>query len=332
MKKLVAILAFFLPVFVFGTSILLSKQSERWLVIPVEAAGLTGQAVAGADIANADQLAKERSVAPETYFGPIGPITLSEMLQQLQVTANAEDIVTAVPDPQLGRGSVIRIYRAQVVLVKDGNKEELVRTWQPTVKQLLEERKIELGEQDKIEPGQESNILTNERTKPVVVTITRVEETDVIDRAKIEYQTVEQNDNTLEKGTTKVSQAGANGIREKTYHLRRENGEEVSRKLIKDEVTKKPVSKIILKGTKILVYGTGTATWYTKSLNHVAANNNIPRGTKVKVVNTSNGQSTIVTVVGGGLAGALIDLSYDAFTEIGSPSAGRLPVRVEKVY
>lgn len=311
---------------------MLSKQGERWLVAPAQAEGLVNSAVAGVSVEAQVQAERIKNVEPESYFGPVGLTSLTEMLQALQVTVNQEDIVTAFPDPSYGSGSVIKIYRAQTVKLRDGKKELNYRTWQPTIQDLLNEVNVELGDQDIINPFLETNIQTAERTKPVSITITRVQETDVLVKEVIEFETIEKKDSELEKGTTKVEQAGVNGVREKTYHVRREDGEEVSRQLTKTEVTKKPVTKIVRIGTKIKVYGTGTATWYTKSLNHVAAHNTIPRGTKVRVVNTSNGKSTVVTVVGGGLAGAEIDLSYDAFSEIGSPSAGRLPVRVEKVY
>jgi len=330
MRKLVPIIAFFLPVFIFGSTLMLGRQNEEWHVVTAEAAEPDDNLVLGTQ--TEDQSAKINSVTAESYFGPAGLFTAEEMFAVLGVEIFPQDVVTAFPNPSLGVGSALKVYRAQAVLVADAGNETLLRSWAPTVGEFLQEQAIEVGAEDVVEPSSDSNYLTANRLTPVKITITRVEETDVVVSEKIPFETVEQKDATLEKGLTRVDQAGKNGVKELTYHVRRENGEEVSRVLIDTEITAKPQTKIVAIGTKVVVLGTGSATWYTKSLNHVAAHNTIPRGTRVRVINTANGKSTVVTVVGGGLRGAEIDLSYDAFSEIGDPSAGRLPIRVEKIY
>lgn len=59
----------------------------------------------------------------------------------------------------------------------------------------------------------------------------------------------------------------------------------------------------------------------------------MPFGTRVRVVNLSNGQSTIVTINDRGIQGsAVIDLDADSFAAIAPLGAGRINVRLEKVY
>ena len=66
----------------------------------------------------------------------------------------------------------------------------------------------------------------------------------------IGFKTVNQNDNSLEKGKTKVAQEGKNGTRTITYKETYKDGKLTSKEQVKSEVTKQPVDKIVKVGTK----------------------------------------------------------------------------------
>lgn len=101
--------------------------------------------------------------------------------------------------------------------------------------------------------------------KPVI-TVKKVQEVK-----SIAFKTINREDATLAKGTTKVSQAGVNGQETWTYELTYQDGKEVSKKLIAQTVTKKPVDKIVLVGTKVATVVTPPAT--TTRLSALAARN-----------------------------------------------------------
>lgn len=67
---------------------------------------------------------------------------------------------------------------------------------------------------------------------------------------KIPFETKEETDSNLEIGKTKVKQEGVEGEKVITFEITLKDGKEVSRKQIKEEITKKPAEKIIAKGTK----------------------------------------------------------------------------------
>lgn len=67
---------------------------------------------------------------------------------------------------------------------------------------------------------------------------------------EIEFEEERINDSTLEKGKTKVKQTGQKGEKEVTYEVTYSNGKETNRKIIKNEIIKDPVNKIILIGMK----------------------------------------------------------------------------------
>ena len=124
---------------------------------------------------------------------------------------------------------------------------------------------------------------------------------------------------------------GSEGKKELTYAVRRENGEEVSRQLVARDIIREPLDQVILKGTKIISYGEGTATWYDWIGGMTAASNSLSYGTIVKVTNISNGKSVEVKIVDHGIqGGAIIDLSDTAFSQLSPLSKGKIQVRLEK--
>lgn len=69
----------------------------------------------------------------------------------------------------------------------------------------------------------------------------------------IAYDTIRQNDATLDKGTEVVKTNGSNGTRTITYTVTYTNGTETNRTIKSNVVTKQPVDKVILVGTKEVV-------------------------------------------------------------------------------
>ncbi len=80
----------------------------------------------------------------------------------------------------------------------------------------------------------------------------------------IPYETTTVNDGNLEYGKTETRTTGVNGEKTYTYEVTYENGKETSRELIKEEVTKQPVTKVVANGTKI-VWHCVDATSYNKN-------------------------------------------------------------------
>lgn len=68
---------------------------------------------------------------------------------------------------------------------------------------------------------------------------------------EIPFETQVEEDNSLEKGKTKVVQEGEKGEKEVQALVTKENGQEISRDIIEEKVIKEPVKRIELKGTKV---------------------------------------------------------------------------------
>lgn len=264
----------------------------------------------------------------ERYVGRPDGRSVSYQLSQLAVALASEDRVEAFPNPQLGLGSSIRITRATEVTVIDGTVSTFYRTWVTTVDELLQEQRLELGQDDTVSLDIHTTLVNK-----MTIDITRVELTELNETESIPFKKNTVDNSALEKGQTKLIQAGQPGLRTKRFRVRRENGLQVEKQLIDSQVTTEPVTEQTVRGTHVTVYGTGEATWYALKSGFGAAHNTLPKGTRVHVVNLSNGRSVDVVISDRGIQGsAIIDLTKAAFEQIAPLGAGRINVRIEKDY
>ena len=184
----------------------------------------------------------------DVYYGRPLVRSLDLMIEELGVTVFPEDYVVAFPDPILGLGSKITIFRATPITLDDGGHPTTVRTFARTVKELLAERGIVLGAADLVEPEEEAPLSWEGR-----VAVIRVEETELVEWQSIPFRTVTRDDPNLLQGTTRVEQEGRAGVKELTFRVRRENGREVFRELLAEQVISQPVDRVVIRGTKVWV-------------------------------------------------------------------------------
>ena len=185
-----------------------------------------------------------------TYVGQSSSLDPFTIATDIGVAPYKEDKFTAFPDVKMGIGSKITLYRAPSYTVIDGKKSSVVRSWTKTVGELLAEQKTEIGDDDKINFAKDFELMDKMEIK-----IIRVALTNLRIPQKVDYKIVKKEDNTLNKGKINISQKGQYGEKVLTYQLRREDGVEVSRKLILTEQTKDPVEEIQIIGTKPVITG-----------------------------------------------------------------------------
>ena len=104
-------------------------------------------------------------------------------------------------------------------------------------------------------------LVGGEENKPIPPVATEVEK-EFTETQPIPFKTVKQDDATLDKGVEKEKTAGEAGEKTITYKAKFKDGKEVenTRTKVKEEVTKQPVNKVVLVGTKektIVPGGTG---------------------------------------------------------------------------
>ncbi|HBG81832.1 TPA: hypothetical protein DDW69_03245 [candidate division CPR2 bacterium] len=152
-------------------------------------------------------------------------------------------------------GQKIQIRRAtKITVTVDGTTVE-VRSWANTVREALAEKKIILGDKDKINVGLDSLVMNG-----LNVEIIRVAESVVKKQASILRTTTYQDDYELLKGQQEVIDEGEDGLKEQAYRVTFENGQVASQDLINEVVTKSSKPRVIKRGRKP---GNPNAYWNT---------------------------------------------------------------------
>jgi len=137
------------------------------------------------------------------------------------------------------------VTRAFPVSVKADGQTVLVMMTQGTVAGAITKADLKCGQQDR---------LNYETTDPVfngmVIELDRVTGDRVVETVAIDYKTKKVETDDLYAGETKVQQKGEKGEKTNTYQVTYVNGKETDRELVDSVVTKEPVDKIVLVGTK----------------------------------------------------------------------------------
>lgn len=95
-------------------------------------------------------------------------------------------------------------------------------------------------------PGASATTTKTSAAKPRT-TVTR---RTVTETASIGYATRLVEDASMAKGSEKIRTRGAKGVRTRTYEVTFNNGRQTGRKLLTSTVTRKPVARVIVVGTK----------------------------------------------------------------------------------
>lgn len=146
------------------------------------------------------------------------------------------------------------IYRAfTVTLVCDG-REQKIRTTDCTVKELLSKAGVRLNEDDIV-----SLKLSKELKKNTKLRVKRVTYKEVKKTVDIDYETTVKYDDSMYEEQVYVKREGKKGKQVKYYKKKYIDGKYDSKELIRTEITKDPVSKVVVWGSKPSLYGGNVA-------------------------------------------------------------------------
>lgn len=252
--------------------------------------------------------------------------TLIGLLEGSGIGFSAADRVIARPIFDYRSGVQISIVRAPEIIVIDGGRSSIRKSFARTVKDFFDQEGIELGRDDRVSLALDSPIRTGSRLE-----IVRVSITELVVREAIVFETKVVDDPDRPRGERLVVRQGQPGELKLTFKVERENGQEVKRTIVRRERVREPIEAIVRRGTKVLTLAGGTATWYKGIKPMSAAHKSLKKGTKVEVVNLSNNRSVVVEIADFGPFGAEIDLSKDAFSKIADLSQGRVQVAINQI-
>ncbi|MEN2766734.1 ubiquitin-like domain-containing protein [Ornithinibacillus xuwenensis] len=171
--------------------------------------------------------------------------TVNGFLEENKLSITERDEISHNLDEAINGDLTITIKQAFEVAIQDGGKE--VKAWSTggSVQDLLAVNNITLSELDKIEPAIDEAV-----TKDTTISIVRVEKKTEEVTESIAFQTETRTDSSMEKGEETVLASGTDGSVVKTYEVTYENGKEVTRELLEEEVTKESENRIVVVGTK----------------------------------------------------------------------------------
>jgi uncharacterized protein YabE (DUF348 family) len=171
--------------------------------------------------------------------------TVSQALTMLGVRSDGA-YLSASRSRRIGRGGLQLDVRMphHVTFLADGKRHE-VTTTAPTVRTAMAEAGVRLRARDRVTAD-----LARTPIAEQVVGVTRVDGKRVVEEKPIKFDRVERKSNELFKGQTKVLKKGKVGIRERRFEETYLDGKLDSRKLVSEKVTVKPVTEVVLVGTK----------------------------------------------------------------------------------
>lgn len=147
-------------------------------------------------------------------------------------------------------------------LIVDGKTYE-VFTGKSVTKDILAEKQIVLGPEDKVYPALDE--VVEDEIKVVRVSKETIEEEKVI---PFEIEKRESED--LYQGETRVIQKGQNGREKKIYEVILEDGQEKVRNFVKSVLVKEPVKQVVAYGTRQTVSRGGSSINFKKALSMTA--------------------------------------------------------------
>ncbi|MCA1057249.1 ubiquitin-like domain-containing protein [Rossellomorea aquimaris] len=174
--------------------------------------------------------------------------TVKELLSENKIEVGEHDKVQPDLTQKITGDMKIAIEKAFALQLVDAGKKQKVWSTSTTVADFLKQQGIKLNKTDRVEPSLDKVVKADD-----VVNVVRVEKvTDVVEEPT-DFTVVSRKDSNLSKGKEEVVQEGKKGLIEKKYEIVKENGKEISRKLISEKTVKESQDKIVNVGTKVLV-------------------------------------------------------------------------------
>lgn len=274
--------------------------------------------------------------------------TVADVLKRTGISLAYDEVVEPSVSTPITENMTVKVYKGKKLSITADGRTETVYAPNGNVCDILNQLGYNLSDDDILSVDKDSNIEDADK-----ITIKRVKYETETETQSVDYETVRKNSNEVELGETKVQTEGKKGEALVTKKCKYIDGKKVSSETVDTKITKEPVDKVILNGTKgsnvsnpvgtftdsngntvaysKVVTGSGTAytapagsltaTGVTAYHGGVAVNPNIiPYGSKLYIVSTDGsfvyGYATAVDTGGALMAGtAIVDCFYNTYDE-----------------
>ena len=176
--------------------------------------------------------------------------TIGDAIEKSGIKLKDGDKLSINKSVAVTENTKVDIYRAfSVTLISDGRKQK-IRTVECTVEELLNKAGVRVGEDDIVIPE-----LSAKLSKSGKVQVKRVTYKESKKTVAVKYKTKVEYDDAMYEEQVKVKQKGKDGQQINYYKKKYIDGKYDSSELVKTEVIKDPVSKIVVWGSKKSLYG-----------------------------------------------------------------------------
>ena len=171
--------------------------------------------------------------------------TVEEALNRTGITLAENQSVTPSLNTVITGDMKIYVYNSKNIKLTTNGTEMTVKAPEGTVENALNILGYEITDDDILNVDKNAQIEDDMK-----ITLKKVTYVDEKSTKKISYKTVEKDSDDIMTGESEVSQKGVDGEKEVTKRCKYIDGKYDSTKVIDEKVTKEPVDKIVLNGTK----------------------------------------------------------------------------------
>lgn len=171
--------------------------------------------------------------------------TVRDAINEVGIKLTDKDGINYDIDEPLFDNMSIKVMRKMTVKIKADGKETEHTMLAETVGEALDKAKIKLEKDDRVEPAKEEKL---SEAMEIVVKRVKIEEEERVD--EVDFETKEETSDDMYSDESKTKTEGVKGekkVKVKKYIV---DGEFEKEEIVDEKVTKEPVSKVVVTGTK----------------------------------------------------------------------------------
>jgi uncharacterized protein YabE (DUF348 family) len=177
--------------------------------------------------------------------GTVHDNTVGDVLDRYDVKPAEDAYVSVSRSARIPRsGMEIVVSNPKELTVKADGDTKKINSAAPRVEDALKEADVTLDKDDEVDPGRGALVSEGDKLK-----VTRIEMIDTTETVDVEQPVEYKPDADLEKGTTKVLEAGKAGKAREAVLITKADGKQRSRLVLTSEELEKPVKKVVARGT-----------------------------------------------------------------------------------
>jgi resuscitation-promoting factor RpfB len=187
------------------------------------------------------------------------------LLTRAEVEVTEDDWISHQFFEQLTDGMIIEVKKAFPVTVLADGDEHIIKAAASTVADVLNEVGINLTSTDRVEPQPEHVLERGD-----VIRVTRVYSMLTTIRTEIPFREIRRANVNMDRGATRLVQAGSSGLREDTFEITFEDGIETESKLLQSDLVTIKQDRIVESGENTVLSRAGRTVHFDRVKNFLA--------------------------------------------------------------